>query len=186
MKWELPLDVEIEGKTFKIRNKCDYKVVLDVISVFNDAELTQEEQLRCALFIFYEDLSGCADVHAAIREMMKIIGSGTEEEDKPSENNKPPLMNWEHDFLQIVPPINRVLGYSVRDPKNYTHWNDFVGAYMEIGECHFSTIVSIREKLQKRKPLEKWEQEFYRENKRIVDLPCTNMTEDELEWLESD
>ena len=85
----------------------------------------------------------------------------------------------------MAPPISRTLGYSVRDAKNYTHWYDFIGAYMEIGECTFANIISIRNKKIKGKKLEKYEQEFYRENKKLVDLP-QNLTEEEQEWLESD
>lgn len=42
-----------------------------------------------------------------------------------------------------------------------------------------STLVSIRDKLRRGKKLEKWEQEFYRENKDRVDLK-TKYTPDEL------
>ena len=181
--WSLPISVEIDGKEYAIRNKCDYRVVLDVISALNDEELEMEYRIECALFIFYEDLTGLKDIQTAIMEMMKIINLG--EETTEEEQHKPQLMDWEHDFSQIVPPISRVLGYSVRDANHYTHWYDFIGAYMEIGECTFSNIVSIRNKRIKGKKLENWEQEFYKENKKMVDLP-QNLTEEEKEWLDSD
>ena len=183
MMWSLPISVEIDGKEYAIRNKCDYRVVLDVISALNDEELEMEYRIECALFIFYEDLTGLKDIQTAIMEMMKIINLG--EETTEEEQHKPQLMDWEHDFSQIVPPISRVLGYSVRDANHYTHWYDFIGAYMEIGECTFSNIVSIRNKRIKGKKLENWEQEFYKENKKMVDLP-QNLTEEEKEWLDSD
>ena len=31
MSWNLPISVEIDGTEYAIRNKCDYRVVLDVI-----------------------------------------------------------------------------------------------------------------------------------------------------------
>lgn len=183
MMWSLPISVEIDGKEYAIRNRCDYRVVLDVISALNDEELEIEYRIECALFIFYEDLTGLKDIQAAIMEMMKIINLGKETTE--DEQHKPQLMDWEHDFTQIAPPISRVLGYSVRDKKNYTHWYDFIGAYMEIGECTFSNIISIRNKRMKGKKLETWEQEFYRENKKIIDLPH-KLTDKEQEWLDSD
>lgn len=183
MMWSLPTAVEIDGKEYAIRNKCDYRVVLDVISVLNDSELTQEEKIKCSLFIFYEDITGVEDVETAIKEMFKIINMG--EEESENEQPKPKLMDWEHDFSQIAAPISRVLGYSVRDAGRFTHWMDFVGAYGEIGDCTFTNIVSIRKKKQKGKPLEKWEQEFYKDNKKLVDLP-QNITDEEQEWLNSD
>lgn len=187
MIWSLPITVEINGKEYAIRNKCDYRVVLDVIGVLKDNELSQEEKIKCSLFIFYEDITGLKDaetVKTATNEMLKIIDMGDESENC-NQSQKPQLMDWHHDFAQIAPPISRVLGYSVRDANNFTHWYDFVGAYLEIGECVFSNIVSIRSKKQKGKQLEKWEQEFYRENKKLIDLP-QNLTEEEKEWLDSD
>ena len=183
MMWSLPISVEIDGTEYTIRNKCDYRVVLDVISALNDEELEMKYRIECALFIFYEDLTGLKDIQTAITEMMKIINLG--EETTEEEQHKPQLMDWEHDFTQLAPPISRTLGYSVRDAKNYTHWYDFIGAYMEIGECTFSNIVSIREKKIKGKKLEKYEQEFYRENRKLIDLPH-KLTAEEEEFLNSD
>ena len=37
----------------------------------------------------------------------------------------------------------------------------------------------------KGKKLEDWEQEFYRENKKIIDFPH-KLTDEEQEWLDSD
>lgn len=183
MMWNLPIAVEIDGKEYAIRNKCDYRVVLDAICALNDEELEMEHRIECALFIFYEDLTGLKDIQTAITEMMKIINLG--EETTEEEQQKPQLMDWEHDFPQLAPPISRVLGYSVRDANRYTHWWDFIGAYMEIGECTFANIISIRNKRMKGKKLEDWEREFYRENKKMVDLPH-KLTDEEKEWLDSD
>lgn len=191
MIWDLPISVEIDGKEYPIRNKCDYRVVLDIISALNDEDLEMKYRLECALFQFYGNdeldtvekvLLSLNDIQTAVLEMMKIINLGKE---ITEEENKPKLMDWEHDFAQLAPPISRTLGYSVRDAKNYTHWFDFVGAYMEIGECSWANIVSIRSKRMKGKPLDKWEREFYNENRKLIDLPH-KLTDEEQEWLDSD
>lgn len=182
--WDLPLFVEIDGVKYAIRNKCDYRVVLDVIEALNDEDLDMESRLRCALFIFYENISECKDITTAIDKMMEIINNGEKDNDEES-SSKPRLMDWQHDFSMIAPPVSRVLGYSVRDTNNYTHWYDFLGAYMEIGECAFANVVSIRSKRQKGKKLEKHEQEFYKENRKKIDLPFKLTTEDR-EFLDSD
>lgn len=183
-KRKLPVSVEIDGKEVFIRNRCDYDVVLDVIEALNNNELDEQEKIYHSLFIFYETKpEEIEDVQKALDEMMKIINIG--EEIDESQERKPQLMDWNHDFQQLAPPISRVLGYSVRDEKNYTHWWDFVGAFHEIGECTFSTIVSIRSKKAKGKKLEDWEQEFYRENKKLVDLPM-RLTAEEEAWLSDD
>ena len=181
--WDLPIAVEINGKTHPIRNKCDYRVVLDVICALNDNELTDEEKIKCALFIFYEDISEIDDFDTAIKEMFRIINGGEEQEE--SQEQKPQLMDWEHDFSQLAPPISRVLGYDVRTPNKYTHWYSFLGGYMEIGECTFSTIVSIRSKRAKGKKLDKWEEEYIREHRKMVELP-RKLTAEEEEFLNSD
>ena len=108
MMWDLPIAVEINGKKHPIRNKCDYRVVLDVICALNDNELTDEEKVKCALFIFYEDISTIDDFETAIKEMFRIINGGEEQDE--SQEQKPQLMDWQHDFPQLAPPISRVLG----------------------------------------------------------------------------
>ena len=193
MSWDLPISVEIDGTEYAIRNKCDYRVVLDVIKALNDEDLDMQYRIQCALFIFYgnDELDTTEKVlkafktkentQKAINEMTKIISLGEEKE----QNDKPPIMDWEHDFNHIEPPINRVLGYSVRDENNYTHFYDFIGAYQEIGECSWANIVSVRSKRMKGKPLDKWEREFYNENRKLIDLPH-KLTDEEQEWLDSD
>ena len=183
MMWDLPIAVEINGKSHPIRNKCDYRVVLDVICALNDNELTEEEKVKCALFIFYEDISTIENFDTAIKEMFRIINGGEEQEE--NQEQKPSLMDWEHDFSQLAPPISRVLGYDVRTPQKYTHWYSFLGGYMEIGECTFSTIVSIRSKRAKGKKLDKWEEEYIREHRKMVELP-RKLTAEEEEFLNSD
>jgi hypothetical protein len=183
MNWNFPVSVEINGKEHPIRNKCDYRVVLDVICALNDADLTDEEKAKCALFIFYEDFSQIDNFDLAIKEMFKIINNGEYEE--TSMDKKPQLMDWEHDFKQIAPPISRVLGYDVRNPDKVTHWYTFLGGYMEIGECTFSTVVSIRSKRAKGKKLEKWEEEYVQEHRKMIDLP-QKLTAEEEEFLNSD
>ena len=192
MNWNMPLSVDIDGKAYNIRNKCDYRMVLDCIAALNDQELDMSYRVECALIIFYEDFNNTQDLsklteaqlEIAIKEMMQIIGNG-EDETEHAEESKPKVMDWEHDFKYIAPPISRVLGYSVRDENKYTHWYDFIGAYMEIGECVFANIISIRNKKVKGQKLEKYEQEFYREHKKAVDLPLC-LTDEEREWLDSD
>jgi hypothetical protein len=183
MMWDLPIAVEINGKSHPIRNKCDYRVVLDVICALNDNDLTDEEKVKCALFIFYEDISAIDDFEMAIKEMFRIINGGEEQEE--SQEQKPQLMDWEHDFPQLAPPISRVLGYDVRTPNKFTHWFSFLGGYQEIGECTFSTIVSIRSKRAKGKKLDKWEEEYIREHRKMVELP-RKLTAEEEEFLNSD
>lgn len=180
--WSLPLTVEIDGVIHNIRNKCDYRVVLDVIEVFKDEELGDNEKVACALIIFYEDVDKIKNREEATKQMLKVINLGEEEAEQ---DNKPKIMDWQHDFQLIAPPVSRVLGYDVRTPDRYCHFWTFIGAYMEIGECQFSSVISIRTKRMKGQKLDKSEEEFYRENKKMIDLP-QKLTKEEQEWLDSD
>ncbi len=187
MIWDLPTFVEINGNKYQITNDCDYRVVLDVYNALNDESLSKEEKLLASLLIFYQDLTienieDCADILPLQEEMLKILSGGNNEENT---QDKAPIMDWEHDFQYIAPAVSRVIGYDVRTPNKFCHWMTFVGAYMEIGECLFATIVSIRNKRTKSKKLEKWEQEFYQEHRKMVDLP-RKITAEEEEFLNSD
>ncbi len=192
MRWDLPITVDIDGTEYSITKKCDYRMVLDCIYALNYEELDIGYRVESALLIFYDAFNSREDLfklskeqyEAAVREMLKIINNGELETDQNNEH-KPQLMDWEHDFRYLAPPISRVLGYSVRDKNTYTHWYDFIGAYMEIGDCTFANIVSIRNKRLKGKKLEEHEREFYREYKKMIDLPL-NLTDEEREWLDSD
>lgn len=177
-EWDLPTEIDIDGITAKIRNKCDYRVVLDVIGALTDVDLSDEDKLKCALYIFYESLDNISNFDRAIEEMLKIVGGGENDE---TSGNRSPIMDWEHDFKLIVPPVNRVLGYDIRTPGKYTHWYTLLGGYMEIGDCTFATVVSIRSKRQKGKKLEKWEVEYLREHKKEIDLPKRVTAEEQAE-----
>ena len=65
------------------------------------------------------------------------------------------------------------------------HWWTFLGGYMEIGECQFNTVVSIRSKQSKGQKLDKWEIDYIREHRKMVELP-RKLTAEEEEFLNSD
>lgn len=185
MMYSLPYTVTVNDKELQIRNNCDYRVVLDVIEALNDDDLSEQEKLQCALFIFYENkaLNEITDYDEAVKQMFLIINGGEQEDE--TQPDKPRLMDWKHDFPQLAPPISRTLGYEIRLPDKYTHWWTFLGGYMEIGECTFSNIISIRSKKQKGQKLEKWEQNFYKENRKMIDLPH-KLSKEEQDFLDSD
>jgi hypothetical protein len=167
-QYDYPLTVLNGEKMLVIRSKCDYRVVLDVINALNDNELTDEEKAQCGLVIFYENYEEIQDPQEALKDMMTIISYGDDVE--KSQQEKPQLMDWNKDFKYIAPPISRILGYDVRTPEKYCHFWTFISAYMEIGECQFSTIISIRSKRAKNQKLEKWEEEYVRENPELFEI----------------
>lgn len=170
MIFSLPTTVEIDGKEYAIRS--DYRVILEIIVMLNDESLPKEERLEALLLMFYEEIP--ENVQEAVAECYKFIDMG-----QTGGKKSPRLVDWEKDFAYIIAPVNRVLGYECRAAA-FLHWWTFMSAYMEIGgDCAFSQIVNIRSKLAKGKKLEKYEREWLRQNRDIVNLPQKYTAEDE-------
>lgn len=172
--WKLPTSLHVGGANYKIRT--DYRVILDILASMNDPDILdpgitedekQAEKVLTMLQILYIDFDRMppSDWKEASEKACEFIDCGIHDDGTP----KPRLMDWEQDAPIIVPAVNKVCNFDVRSVK-YMHWWTFFGYYMEIGECMLSTVVSIRDKKRRGKKLEKWEQEFYRNNKHIVDL----------------
>ncbi len=183
--WDLPTSLNVGGRNYKIRT--DYRVILDILTAMNDPDIfepgmtEEEKQLERALTmlqIFYIDFDTMpsSDWQEASEKACEFIDCGIKDDGK----QKPRLIDWEQDAPVIVPAVNKVCGKDVRSVK-YMHWWTFFGYYMEIGECTLATIVSIRDKKRRGKKLEKWEQEFYRNNKKLVDLKTKKIERSEEE-----
>ena len=169
--WSFPTSLNIGGVEYEIRT--DYRVILDLLMALNDPELSDSDnkmsaymQSRVILEIMFPDWDNIPQEHIqeALDKVAEFIDMGIGDDSK-----KPKTMDWEQDAPIIIPAINKVLNKEIRAEK-YMHWWTFLGAYMEIGEGLFSNIIHIRQKKAKGKKLEKWEQEFYKENKSLVDF----------------
>ena len=169
--WNFPTSLNIGGVEYEIRT--DYRVILDLLMALNDPELSDSDnkmsaymQSRVILEIMLPDWDNIPQEHIqeALDKVAEFIDMGIGDDSK-----KPKTMDWEQDAPIIIPAINKVLNREIRAEK-YMHWWTFLGAYMEIGEGLFSNIIHIRQKKAKGKKLEKWEQEFYKENKSLIDF----------------
>ena len=175
MRYDLPTTVEINGTEYAIRS--DYRDILTIIGAFSDAELTDEDKAEVTLDIFYPAFREMpqGDYEEALWQCMIFINGGKENKrQKPG----PKLMDWQQDFPLIVAPVNRILGTEVR-AEEYVHWFTWLSAYAEIGDCTFAQVVAIRSKKVKGKKLDKAEQEFYRNNRDLVDFERKYTAEDE-------
>ena len=187
--WKLPTSLNVGGTDYKIRT--DYRVILDILAAMNDPDIfepdmtddqKQAEKVMTMLQILYIDFDNipASNWKEAAEKACEFIDCGIIDNGKP----KPRLMDWEQDAPIIIPAVNKVCKSDIRSVK-YMHWWTFFGYYMEIGECMLSNVVSIRDKKRRGKKLEKWEQEFYRNNKNIVDLKVkkSERSEEEKEEL---
>lgn len=175
MRYDLPTAVEVNGTEYRVRS--DYRDILTIIEALSDAELNEQDKAETMLDIFYTDFSEMpqSDYEDAIRQCVKFINCG---EKQREEKRGPKLMDWQQDFPLIVAPVNRVLGQEVRSVE-YLHWWTWVSAYQEIGDCTFAQVVSIRSKRAKGKKLDKSEQEFYKQNRQLVDFKRQYTEQDE-------
>lgn len=162
MTYALPTSVDVDGVEYAIRS--DYRAVLDILTALADPDLSEAEKAQCVIEIFYPDYEEITDYEAAIKACFDFISYGDDNSKKA-----PRLMDWEQDFNSIVGAVNRVVGTEIRSVE-YMHWYTFLAAYYEIGDCLFAQIVNIRNKKAKGKRLEKYEQEWYRENRHLVDF----------------
>lgn len=162
----LPQTVDVCGVQYHIRS--DYRAILDICTALNDAELSGQDKAVVMLDIFYP---GIADMprenyEEAMKQCFRFINCGdTNRDDRPS----PRLVDWEQDFKYIIAPINRVTGQEIR-ALDYLHWWTFIAAYYEIGDCTFAQIVRIRDKKARGKQLDKSDAEWYRKNRKLVDM----------------
>lgn len=169
--WNFPTSLNIGGVEYEIRT--DYRVILDLLMALNDPELSDSDnkmsaymKSRVILEIMFPDWDNIPQeyIQEALDKVSEFIDMGIGDDSK-----KPKTMDWEQDAPIIIPAINKVLNREIRAEK-YMHWWTFLGAYMEIGEGLFSNVIHIRQKKAKGKKLEKWEQEFYKENKSLIDF----------------
>lgn len=183
--YEIPTTITVGSTEYRIRNKGDYRMVLDCFSALQDASLNSNERLFCSLIIFYEDINCIADINKfedleeAATKMFDFFNCGRSQSVGKKMNHK--LIDWEQDSQIICSAINKVANKEVR-AEPYIHWWTFMGYYSAVGESLLSTIVSIRDKIVRGKKLEKYERTFRQENPEYF-IWNTNNIDEEAEEL---
>lgn len=165
--WELPESLIIAGQEYEIRT--DFRDVLRILLAFHDPDMEEDEKVYVCLFILFVDFEALPadDYEEAFQAAARFIDCGRDWQETPA--RAPRVMDWDQDKSILFPAINKAAGLEVRTVP-YMHWWTFMGYYMEISEGVFSTILSLRQKRAKGKKLEKWEQEFWQQNKDICVL----------------
>ena len=169
--FELPTTITVNGKEYPIRNKGDFRMVLDCFSALNDDGLDISYRAITSLIIFLDGVNSTRQLSEmfptsqllteAVKQMYLWFNCGQEE--VAGVKSHKGIVDWEQDQQLIAGAVNAVAHIEVRSIP-YLHWWTFLGYYFNIGEGAFSTIVSIRSKIKEGKKLEKYEQDFQRNN----------------------
>ncbi|MBP3888156.1 MAG: hypothetical protein J6F30_11045 [Cellulosilyticum sp.] len=188
--YELPTEIIVKDIPYQIRNRGDYRMILDVFSVLEDDELEQNERVISALMIFYENFNELEDVLACgddleelVKQMYNFFNGDKVKANEVKKARK--LLDWEGDSALISAAINHVSGKEIRS-EPYIHWWTFLSYYMSVGESVLSTVISIRDKTANGKKLEKWEQDYKRDNPQYFRWKYKTVDEIDAEnWLKS-
>lgn len=174
---ELPKQLEVAGVYRNIRT--NYRDIINILIMFEDPDLTKEEKVWDCLDILFYGIDNIPqkDYDAAFQAALKFIDHGIDS----NSSSSPRLMDWEKDEPILIPAINKSAGFDVTSVK-YIHWWTFMGYYMEIGESVFAQVINIRSKKKKGKKLEKYEEEFYKQNKALIKLPVKRSKEEQAKY----
>lgn len=161
--YELPDSLEVNGVIHPIRT--DFRDIMRIMYAMNDPNLEDSEKAYICLYIVYEDFDEIykKDYEEAFKAASRFIDCDNEQKKKAIHGR---TVDFEQDERLIIPAVNRVAGTEIRS-MDYLHWWTFMSYFMEIGECTYSTVLSLRSKKSKGKRLEKWEEEFWNDNKDI-------------------
>jgi hypothetical protein len=163
----LPKQLNINGVDRAIWS--DFRTALLIFQACADPELDDQEKAMCMIECLFQEPDSIPpeDMQEANEKASWFLEGGAIHEDEKQYVKK--IMDWEQDEQIIFSAVNKVAGRETRDVE-YLHWWTFLGYMKEIGEGLFTTVTSIRKKQNSGKKLEKYEQDFYRENKALIDL----------------
>ena len=166
--YRLPTKVTVDDLEFNIRERGDFRMVLDCFKALQDEELSEDYRVLASLLIFYNELNDFNDLrkfepqlNGLVKEMYKFINGG--ETESPGAERDVALVDWEQDSQLVCAAINNVANQEIRSVE-YLHWWTFLGYYMSIGQSVLSTVVGIRDKIAHHKKLEQWEKDFKKNN----------------------
>jgi len=169
MLGDLPRTLTVGGRVYRIRS--DFRSVLRIIAAYGDDELSDAEKIYVCLRQLYADFKEMpADDYAEAYERASwFLACG-----QPSTGREPrKTVDWAKDEQLIFPAVNKVAGKEVRLEK-YVHWWTFMGYFQSIDrEDTYGYVLMLRQKRAKGKQFEKWENEFWNNNREMCDLNMT-------------
>lgn len=174
---QLPTTLKVGDRELPILS-TDYRTVLVIIQACEDPELTEQEKV----YIMIDALLGWENIRPdeaeeAMNACNWFIDGGKEYD---GSSYQPKLMDWGQDEQMIFSAVNHVAGKELRTSE-YCHWWTFLGYFSEIQDGLFSYVVAIRQKKAKHKKLDKTEEEFYQQNRDIINIKKRYTAEEKAE-----
>ena len=179
MLGDLPRSVVLDNGNEYYLN-TDFRVALTIFEAYDDADLSDEEKTLVMITTLFEDYAQIPheELSEACKKASEWLDGGVKYESK---SDGKPVMNWVQDEQMIFSAVNRVAGQEVRATP-YMHWWTFLGLMQEIDEKSLiSTVIQLRTKKNSGKKLEKWEQDFYKKHKKMIDIPKKYTKEEKAE-----
>ena len=164
MIFDLPTALEFGGRAWDI--ETDYRQVLRILTAYEDPDLSDGEKAMICLYNLYVDFDDIppGQLQAAYDAATAFIDHGN-----GAGSGGPRTMDWTQDAGLIFPAVNRAAGLEVRSVA-YMHWWTFLGYFMEIKDSVYATVLGLRSKKARGKKLEKWEQEYWRQNRQLCEI----------------
>lgn len=178
---QLPKSLTVGNQEWAIRS--DFRMALLIFQGLNDPNLKDYSKRYLILDCLYEDYENMPkELQAeALEKASDFLDGGKNSPSNGAKENKVKLMDWEQDEQLIFSAINKVAGFETRSVE-YMHWWTFLGFFQAIDECLLTSVINIRSKKAKGKRLDKGEQQYYKENKHMIDLNKKMSDEEQAEY----
>lgn len=161
----LPTALTVAGREIPINS--DFRVMLAIYEAFNDDELNEAEKAYVCLKLMYREPIAPESFEDAVRQAYWFFDGGEIPKDEPA---KARIVDWKKDERIIMPAISKTIGVTDVRSLPYLHWWTFLGAFGEMGEGLFSTILNLRRKRADGEKLEKWEEKYIRKHSDLIEL----------------
>ena len=169
--YTLPERVAFGGRSYQLH--ADFRNILKIFGVLQ-GDYPEYIRWRIALGLFYEPTLAEEDVEQGLSYLAQFLQPEGQGEPGPK------LLDWQQDAAPIIAGVNAVAGQEIRSLP-FVHWWTFLSWFHAMPPGELSTRVAIRQKRQKGQKLEASEQEYYRQNKALVDLKPQYTAEEKAE-----
>lgn len=163
----LPKTLSVGGVERGINS--DWRACFTILQLLERPDLLYHEQLQVIVGILFDDeIEPEYHYEAVERAFWFLDGGDSPKSDGHNAVSGDRVYSWVQDAKYIIAAVDRVLGRSCR-AISYLHWWDFLSAFMEVGECTFTTLVHQR-KLRKTGKQSDVDRQWWSENRDIAEL----------------